>query len=278
MKEQIKSLLKKIGVYHPLQSSYRNMLAFFRCTSYRLRYRKYKGKGFTCNFCNASYSEFVPEQPSTAIAGAINTNRVIAGFGANVYCPNCLSKNRERLVKDVLDHYIDFKGKRILHFSPEKHLFRYLKPLADVITIDIFPGFYKTIDRHIQHGDATALDFKDESFDLVIANHILEHIPDDKQAMREMFRVLRTGGVAVLQCPWAENLSNTIEDPQIKDAAKQEELFGQADHVRIYTLADYVERLKSCGFDVRVISYEELSRFRIHAIQVGEPAVLAYKG
>ncbi|MCG2613002.1 methyltransferase domain-containing protein [Terrimonas sp. NA20] len=278
MKEQLKSILKSIGVYHPLQSLYRSILRNFENLRYKITYNRYKGKGYTCNFCNATYSKFVPEYPSQEISNAIYTNKVIAGYGENVFCPNCLSKNRERLVKDVLDNFIHFQEKKILHFSPEKHLFRYLKPLSDITTIDIFPGFYKYIDKKIIYGDATDLRFADNSFDIVIANHILEHIPDDRKAMKEIHRVLLKGGVALLQCPWSVSLAKTIEDPSINDKAKQAELYGQADHVRIYTLEDYIERLKHSGFTVRTIPYEELLQFSRHATQVGEPVVLAYKG
>ncbi|MET0462393.1 MAG: methyltransferase domain-containing protein [Chitinophagaceae bacterium] len=244
---------------------------------YKTTYRKYKGIGFTCNFCNAQYSKFVPEYPSADIADAIYSNNVIAGYGENVYCPSCMSKNRDRLVKDLLDNYVEFKAKKILHFSPEKALFNYLSPSANVTTIDIFPGFYHSIDRKIIYGDATNLDFPDGTFDIIIANHILEHIPDDRQAMKEIYRTLRTGGVAILQCPWSESLPTTIEDPAIKNPAKQAALYGQADHVRIYAFHDYTDRLKQAGFIVKVISAEELAKFREHAIQTGEPAVLAYK-
>jgi SAM-dependent methyltransferase len=277
MKEQIKSLLKSIGIYHPLQSSYRSLLRFFQRVQYKIAYNKYKGEGYVCNFCKASYSKFVPEYPSPEIANAIYSNDVIAGYGENVFCPACLSKNRERLVKDILENYLQVEKKNILHFSPEKHLFRYLQPLSNVTTVDIFPGFYKSIDKKIMPGDATALSFPDDQFDLVIGNHILEHIPDDHKAMKEIYRVLRHGGVAILQCPWSASLSHTIEDPAISNADKQAELYGQSDHVRIYTLTDYVERLRGAGFSVKIIPYSELLRFRKHATQEREPVVLAYK-
>jgi SAM-dependent methyltransferase len=277
MKENLKKLLKSIGIYHPLQSSYRNSLFFLQNLKYRITYKKYKGSGFVCNFCGAAYQKFVPEYPSLDIEQAINSNNVIAGYGENVFCPNCLSKNRERLLKDVMDHFLDLRNKKVLHFSPEKHLYQYLKTRANVTTIDILPGFYKTIDSSIVYGDATSLQFEDESFDLVIANHILEHIPEDLKAMKEMYRVLRNGGVAILQVPWSEILPATIEEPYIADPQRQARLYGQKDHVRIYSLNDYVARLSAAGFNTKVIPYESLEQFKIHAIQEKEHVVLGYK-
>lgn len=277
MKERLKAFLKKLGLYHPLHSRYRNVLSRLSSFKYRVVYRKYRGSGYTCNFCGAVYQKFVPEYPSPDIENAIVANAVIAGYGENVYCPRCLSKNRERLVKDVIDHYLSIKNKEVLHFSPEKNLHNYLKPLAGITSVDITPGFYKDIDSAVQYADATALRFASESFDVIIANHILEHIPNDQAAMKELFRVLRKNGVAILQAPWSLTLPATIENPSIADPAMQAKLYGQKDHVRIYTLNDYVNRLSAAGFDVKVISPGELGRFRQHAIQDGEPVVLGYK-
>lgn len=277
MKESFKSILKQFGIYHPLQSAYRNFLFFINKLTYRVTYFKYKGSGFVCNFCGAVYEKFVPEYPSHDIENAIYSNKVIAGFGENVFCPRCVSKNRERLIKDVMDHYLHISDKKILHFSPEKNLYGYLRTQAMVTTIDISPGFYKTIDPSISYGDATNLRFEDNSFDIVVANHMLEHIPEDIKAMKEIIRVLKNDGVAVLQVPWSETLPETIEDPFITDPKKQAALYGQKDHVRIYTLNDYVNRLQLAGFYVQVIPCEALKQFRVHAIQENEPVVLGYK-
>jgi hypothetical protein len=130
MKELLKGVLKSLKIYHPLQLFYRNSINTVRRISYRVEYSKYKGKGFTCNFCNCKYEQFVPEFPSAVEAEAINSNEVIAGFGENVYCPNCMSKNRERLLLAVLQNVLDVTNKSVLHFSPEKHLYNFLRDVA----------------------------------------------------------------------------------------------------------------------------------------------------
>ena len=210
MKSLLKKILQQLAIYHPLQTFYRSCIAAVTNHYYKLVYAKYKGTGFTCNFCNASYQQFVPEHPYAAIANAINNHQVIAGYGPNVYCPNCMSKNRERLVLAVLQHTLTIDNKKILHFSPEKNLYNYLATKANVTTVDIVPGFYKKIDGTITYADATNLHFENTSFDMIIANHILEHIPEDLTAMKEMNRVLKTGGMAILQVPYSEKLVATI--------------------------------------------------------------------
>ena len=277
MKEVLKRILKSLKIYHPLQLFYRNSINAAKRMSYRIKYSKYKGTGFICNFCNSRYEKFVPEYPSPAEAKAINTNEVIAGFGENVYCPYCMSKNRERLLRAVMENLLDIKNAAILHLSPEEHLYNYLKDKAKVTTADITPGFYKNIDRSILQADATKLPFSDETFDVVIANHILEHIPEDIRALKEFNRVLKKGGFAILQVPYSEKLKTTIEDPLINNPKLQERLYGQKDHVRIYALENYLERLRIANFHNNVLTGDLLKQFAVYAIQDKECVILGYK-
>lgn len=277
MKELLKQGLKRVGIYHPLQSSYRGAINWLRKKSFQIEYAKYKGKGFICNVCGSRYEKFVPDYPDGKIAEAIQKNDVIAGYGDNVFCPNCVSKNRERLLIAALQHLNNIKNTSILLFSPEKHLFHFLKKNASVTSVDIEPEFYKPIDPFIQYADATKLQFKTETFDVVIANHVLEHIPDDLKAMKEFYRVLKSGGFAILQVPFSLKLSTTLEDPNIKDPAQQERLFGQSDHVRIYSLNDYLKRLEKAGFTIELLSAEFLRRFAAHAIQDRECIIMGRK-
>jgi SAM-dependent methyltransferase len=114
------------------------------------------------------------------------------------------------------------------------------------------------------------LPFLDQQFDLVIANHVLEHIPDDRKAMRELFRVLKNGGRAILQVPYSTTITSSIEDPAVTDPAERSKVFGQHDHVRIYALGDYVTRLSDTGFVVDVMSSRDLAIYHKHALQLDE--------
>jgi SAM-dependent methyltransferase len=267
---QFKNILHALGIYHPLQSHYRNLVFYVKRFFYRISFSSYKGHGFTCNVCQQQYFRFVDDWPASENKNALSINHVIAGYGNNIICPNCLSNARERLVIAMLQHHVNIDNKKILHLSPEKNVYQYLKSRSQVVTTDLVPGFYKNIDKHIKQEDAMAFSFADQSFDVVIANHVLEHISDDLKAMSEIFRVLKKGGVAVLQIPYSETISATIEEPLIDNPAKQSALFGQKDHIRIYQLNDYISRLGQSGFIVSKISYKELSAFHQHAIQLDE--------
>ena len=125
-------------------------------------------------------------------------------------------------------------------------------------------GHYVTA-GHIK-ADICDLPFEDKTYDLILCNHVLEHIPDDLKAMSELYRVLKKGGTLIAQVPLDENRNSTFEDDSITDPQKRTEIFGQYDHLRIYGL-DYYNRLSSVGFSNKAIllqdrlTQEEIERF-----------------
>lgn len=105
--------------------------------------------------------------------------------------------------------------------------------------------------------DITDIRYPDESFDIIICSHVLEHVPDDVKAMSEFHRVLKKNGWAILLVPIAA-MDKTYEDFSIVTEAGRLKAFGQSDHVRKYG-KDYIDRLRSAGFNVTVIKKEELA-------------------
>jgi SAM-dependent methyltransferase len=267
----LKNILTSLHIYYPLQGAYQQFRFQQRLKQYRKAYAPFEGEGFECEVCGSKYSRFVPDLASQENSAALEKNKVIAGYGENILCPNCGSNARERLVLNILKHDLEFAGKKILHLSPEKNIYQFIKDKAEVITADLLPGFYKTIDGLVQKQDATNFTFADNSFDLVIGNHILEHIPDDAKAMKEIFRVLKPGGTAIMQVPYSESIAATLETKDINDPALQSALYGQKDHVRIYAFNDYVQRLRSAGFVVNIIDAASVKEFAGYAaVQQGE--------
>ncbi len=114
--------------------------------------------------------------------------------------------------------------------------------------------------------DITDVQYPDDTFDVIYCSHVLEHVPEDRKAMRELRRVLAPAGWAVLQVPITAE--ETFEDPSVTDPEERERLFGQCDHVRRYG-PDYALRLKEAGFEVRtytaaeVVGAENLERMGI---------------
>ena len=120
----------------------------------------------------------------------------------------------------------------------------------------------------------TKLPFEDNSFDVIFCNHVLEHIPDDFKAMRELFRVLKKGGMGIFQIPQDLNRETTFEDHAITDPKKRTAIFGQYDHVRIYG-RDYFNKLRAVGFDVKEVDYtKELSPVLIERYRLAKGEIL----
>src|SRR5690606_9038704 len=117
---------------------------------------------------------------------------------------------------------------------------------------------YTTTDLNSPIADVKAdicnLPFSDNEFDLIICNHVLEHIPDDTKAMQEIYRVLKSGGTAILQVPYEKNRKTTFEDNSITDPQERRKIFGQYDHVRVYGM-DYFDKLQTIGFKVFPVDY-----------------------
>ena len=138
---------------------------------------------------------------------------------------------------------------RMLHVAPERNLRKVLlaHPNINYLTVDLNSPLAMV------KMDITNMPYEDNLFDVIICNHVLEHIPDDRKAISELYRVLKPAGWAILQVPISQSLVTTYEDPSITAPDEREKAFGQSDHVRIYA-RDYRERLESVGFSVQVYS------------------------
>lgn len=173
----------------------------------------------------------------------------------NVLSPSTLSLERHRLLWLYLQSETDFfvKPLKMLHFAPEQAFYRRFRQQQNLD--------YTTTDLSSPLADVKAdicqLPFEDNTFDVIFCNHVLEHIPDDTQAMRELYRVLKPGGWAVLQIPQDLSRATTFEDDSITDPKERAKIFGQYDHVRVYG-RDYFDKLRSIGFEVKEIDYTQM--------------------
>lgn len=191
------------------------------------------------------------------------------GYGkqrSNVLSPSTLSLERHRLFWLYLKNETDFFSEkyRVLHFAPEQC---FLKRFRQLKNID-----YTTTDLLSPIADVKAdicnLPFKDNSYDVIFCNHVLEHIPDDTKAMQELYRVMKPGGFGIFQIPQDLNRESTFEDNKITDKVERAKIFGQYDHVRVYG-RDYFDKLRSVGFEVKEVDYtatlldSEIDKYRL---------------
>lgn len=184
----------------------------------------------------------------------------------NALCPGTLSLERHRLLWLYLDRKTTFltDSIRVLHIAPEQVFYKKFKSFShwDYTTSDLHSPLADV------KADICALPFEDNSYDFILCNHVLEHIPNDLKAMEELYRVLKLRGTAILQVPLEEDRENAFEDDAITDQQERTRIFGQYDHVRVYG-QDYYNRLEEVGFKatavdfIKEISAADVKRFAL---------------
>ena len=200
----------------------------------------FRGNKFTDPINGKSYRKFLPY-------GYVKQRD-------NALSPGTLSLERHRLLWLYLNNETNFFSKtlKVLHIAPEQCFYNLFKNLKNIN--------YTTFDLNSPladiKGDICNLPFKENSFDFILCNHVLEHINDDNKAMKELYRVLNKNGTAILQVPINQKSSKTFEDSSIVDKKERIEKFGQYDHIRLYGL-DYFKKLESFGFKVDPLKYSK---------------------
>jgi len=226
--------------------------------------RAYAGDEVSCPICEAQF-------------------RVFATYGVeqrkNARCLNCNSLERHRLLWKYLNEKTNLFDKekiKMLHFAPQRRFLSLLSNSRNIeyTAADLNPETYEYYDiAKITRANVMDIPFEDNDFDVVICNHVLEHVDDDIKAMSELYRVMKKGGWGILQVPQDYSLETTFEDKSITDPKEREKVFGQWDHVRLFG-KDYKDRLASVGFKVTEDDYvnsftpEEIKRF---GFAMGEP-------
>ncbi len=197
-----------------------------------------KGQKFTDPIDGKNFKKFLPY-----------------GYGEqrnNVLSPSTLSLERHRLLWLYLKNETNFfkDNLAVLHFAPEQAFYKRFRSLDNID--------YTTTDLNSPLADVKAdicnLPFENDTFDVILCNHVLEHIPDDTKAMQELYRILKPNGWGIFQIPQDLSRPTTFEDNSITDKKERAKIFGQYDHVRVYG-RDYFDKLRSIGFKVEEVDY-----------------------
>ena len=172
----------------------------------------------------------------------------------NALSPSTLSLERHRLLWLYLkNETVLFEKKiKLLHFAPEQAFYKRFKKLRNIQydTIDINSPLAKI------KADICDLPIKENTYDFILCNHVLEHVLDDNKAMSELYRVLKKGGTGIFQIPIDMKREKTFQDDSITDKLERNKIFGQYDHVRVYG-KDYFKKLEDTGFKVQQIDYSK---------------------
>ncbi len=175
----------------------------------------------------------------------------------NALAPDTLSLERHRAVWMYLNEHSDMftggEGRRMLHLAPEYCFLKRFNvaPGLEVVRADLVSPWADV------HFDVHEIPYRDDHFDIVMGNHLMEHVADDRKVMAEYFRVMKPGGWGIFQVPMERNNADTMEDPSITNPAERERLYWQSDHVRLYGM-DYADRYRAVGFEVEELDLRAL--------------------
>jgi SAM-dependent methyltransferase len=202
---------------------------------------RFRGEARECPLCGGRFSRFMTFKRSGWIT-------------EDARCPRCSSLARQRVLWLYIERETNLLSRpiRVLHIAPDVAFYR---RLSSVPSVDYVTGDIRRSPMVKQRVDVTQIPFPDASFDALLCSHVLEHVPDDRRALREFRRVLRADGMALLQHP-VDDDPVTEEDPTVADPEQRRNRWGQSDHVRAYG-HDYVQRLREAGFEVEFRAYQD---------------------
>lgn len=234
---------------------------------------EHSGEGVFCPVCNSSFSSFAPFYTWRYSEFGLEEHCTCSTNHSLKRCPSCSSQERQRLLWLYLQHLLkelSHSGMKVLEFAPDRPFFDYFSRQSDLIYFpcDLYPEKekYEGIKDAIIRADICSIPFEENTFDLILCSHVLEHVANDRLAMSELLRVMKPGALLVFQVPINTDLEKTFENSSIVLPFDRQQAFGQYDHVRQYG-NDFADILCSAGFVVKVdncsksFSPEEINRY-----------------
>lgn len=239
------------------------------------------GRARKCYICRRRFRYFTKYNGGVNKINELRRQLDMVGSDAdNFGCMYCGSHDRERHLFMYFDELMLWDcicNRKILHFAPEKHLSARINQQnpAEYVKADLNPR-----KPDVQSIDATSIPFEADTFDCLIANHVLEHIPDYRKALSEFHRVLKPGGFAVLQTPFSKLLKGNFEDEGINTDKLRQLFHGQEDHVRTFGEHKFLESLVKTGFHLQLKKHSEYFKERTsqyYGVPLKEDLILVVK-
>ena len=217
---------------------------------------KHFGLKYKCPICGYHSHDLMPIGNDLPV---IKEKHIIGAGLRKGGCYKCGALDRFKLIYTFLKYELNIfkdKSKKILHFAPETIIAqKFIEAnFQNYIQADFFAeDQHCEYNDNVKHMDVQNIPYTDNTFDLILCNHILEHVPNDQKALQEIYRVLKKDGLAILQVPISKTESKTLENLNVTSEQERERLFGQKDHVRLYG-QDYIYRLETAGFKVQSLN------------------------
>jgi SAM-dependent methyltransferase len=247
-----------VQTYPDVQASSMNPLAHYVAYGRKENRRPHAGFDgeYACLVCGQVVDDFL-ELPAHFTENLVKYGFPYAQFAETTnllkyLCAHCHASDRERLyalyIERALRRYQPQQSLRMLDIGPAPRLGKFIDAYAQIqrVTSDLYA---EGVDYRLDITDMHAFD--DNSFDLLLCSHVLEHIPDDRKALRELYRVLKRGGWGIVMVPICMAIDAIDEDPTVTDEGERWRRFGQDDHIRLYNHDGFVQRVESAGFVVR---------------------------
>ncbi len=210
-----------------------------------------------CVFCNQQVDAWLPFHIIHERSGFLGRLETVGSNVNRFWCPHCQSHDRERhlrLFLDALSLLDCVRGGAILHMAPETRLAEFVLTHGPSLYVS---GDLNPNNENVRKIDLQQIPFPDETFDLLICNHTLEHVDDATAALREMRRVLKPGARLICQTPFATRLTKTLEEPLLQSPEDRLFFYGQEDHVRLFGL-DLEELIRQAGFAGRLVPHADI--------------------
>jgi SAM-dependent methyltransferase len=241
---------------------------------------RYVGTTYSCPVCSTGLRRFKPIWKSFVRKleehGFVHPIDSLETFNVSSHtCPACGASDRERLYALYLEERFrsldQSRRHTLVDFAASPGLSRRLRTLSwlSYRTADLYrPG----VDDRVDISDMAI--YGDSAIDMFICSHILEHVPDDRRAMRELCRVLKPGGFGIVMVPLVVGVEETHEDRSIVDPAARWKYYCQDDHLRLYGRRDFVRRLEEAAFNVLQLGVDHFGRERFRRAGIHDNSVL----
>jgi predicted SAM-dependent methyltransferase len=270
------SALKKIYNNARKNSLYRLVVRVYR-TLEKKHHLANEGTGFYCPGCKRYWKSFRPF-PQQWLKGLRDSGwpyepeDVETLNYKNYSCYGCGITDRDRLYILFFEKILSKnKSYKILEFAPRLSLSNFLKGIPNVThrTVDLLMS---NVDDKLDIQDLYL--YKDNTFNIFICSHVLEHVTDDIKAMKELYRILSPAGFGITMVPILQPVTVTREDPAVIDSKLKLQYFGQADHVRLYAKQQFIKRLESVGFKVKLYRANDFGKELFQKSGITQKSVL----
>lgn len=287
-RNNVQSPGRKPPIHRRIKSSapYVAFRQFTKAVRRRAKLHRYLGTDYRCPICNVHLRAFKPIWKSYRRAvvqyGWVHPMSAMETFNAEAYsCPRCDASDRERLMALYIDEVFGARSGprryRMVEFAPAYALHKAIERHPNIAyrTADLVR---KDVDEQVDLTDMRG--YADDSVDVFICSHMLEHIPEDRKAMRELHRVLRPDGFGIVLVPLIPGVNETHEDPSYHTIELRWKYFGDGDHVRQYGKQDFLDRLAGAGFAVDPLGIDHFGAetFRRHGIAPDSVLYIVRKG